>query len=184
MTNEYEKEYFNWLCEFVCDEEYDTINQQRAYSLLLEHLHARPFVAVLPRDEHRIFDGEALRNRFCEERGYSADAVQYVTAGRPCSIFELMLALAIRCEDSIMTDDSFGNRTGQWFWTMLVNLGLGHMSNSDYDEASVDYILERFVNREYGPHGEGGLFTVKEPRQDMRGVEIWYQMCWYLTENF
>lgn len=83
-----------------------------------------------------------------------------------------------------MCDDSFGNRTGEWFWTMLVNLGLGHMSNAHYDEAEVDYILERFVNREYSPQGEGGLFVVKNPQSDMRKVEIWYQMCWYLTENF
>lgn len=184
MTNEYEKEYFDWLCNFVCDEEYDTINQQKSYSLLLEHLHSRPFVAIIERDEHRISDGLTLRKRFCDECGYPESVLQAVTDGHTCSIFELMLALAIRCEESIMTDESFGNRTGQWFWFMVVNLGLGHMSNADYDEASVDYILERFVNREYSPFGEGGLFTVKEPRQDMREVEIWYQMCWYLTENF
>ena len=184
MMSDYEKEYFEWLCNFVCDEEYDSINQMRSYSKLFEHLHMRPFVATLDRDEHRISDGLELRMRFCQEMGYFPEIQGQITNGRPCSIFEMMLALALRCEETIMDDDDYGNRTGQWFWIMLVNLGLGHMSNQDYDEASADYILERFVNREYNPYGEGGLFVVHNPRQDMRTVEIWYQMCWYLSENF
>lgn len=184
MDNQYEKEYFDWLCSFVCDDEYDQINQSKSYSYLLEHLYARPFIAVVPRDTHRIYDGVKLRSRFCTDHGYSEDMLADTMDGQSCSIFEMMLALSLRCEDTIMCDDSFGNRTGEWFWTMLVNLGLGHMSNAHYDETEVDYILERFVNREYSPQGEGGLFVVKNPQSDMRKVEIWYQMCWYLTENF
>lgn len=184
MMTDYEKEYFEWLCNFICDEEYENINRQRSYSKLLQHLHMRIFEPVVPRDEHRCVDGESLRMRFCNEMGYYPDIQGQLTCGRPCSIFEMMLALALRCEETIMDDDDYGNRTGQWFWMMLVNLGLGHMSNVNYDEAAVDDILDRFINREYSPYGDGGLFTVKNPRQDMRSVEIWYQMCWYLSENF
>ncbi len=184
MSKNYEKEYFNWLCSFICDEEYDTLNRQKSYSKLLWHIFARPFVAILDRDQHRALDGADLRIRFCKEHGYPDDIASIISNGIDCSIFEMMLALALRCEETIMDDADYGNRTGQWFWLMIVNLGLGAMSNEKYDEQTADYILERFINREYSPYGEGGLFVVHNPMRDMREVEIWYQMCWYLTENF
>ena len=36
------------------------------------------------------------------------------------------------------------------------------------------------MNREYDSDGKGGLFTVKQSKYDMRTVEIWWQMNWYL----
>ena len=65
---------------------------------------------------------------------------------------------------------------------MVVNLGLGLMTDDRFDLAKVDYILDRLISREYGRNGEGGLFTVSNPRNDMRGVEIWYQAMWYFSE--
>lgn len=44
---------------------------------------------------------------------------------RPCSVLEMIIALAIRLEEHIMDDPDIGNRTGQWFWDMIVSLGLG-----------------------------------------------------------
>ena len=37
--------------------------------------------------------------------------------------------------------------------------------------------------REYSYYGEGGLFTVHNPKFDMRETEIWYQFMWYLNEK-
>ena len=34
--------------------------------------------------------------------------------------------------------------------------------------------------REYAPDGRGGLFTIRNCEEDLRKVEIWYQLCWYL----
>ena len=36
------------------------------------------------------------------------------------------------------------------------------------------------MNRTYSPDGDGGLFTVRNCDRDLRNVEIWIQMCWYL----
>ena len=44
----------------------------------------------------------------------------------------------------------------------------------------VEDVIERFLDREYGPDGKGGLFTVRHCEYDLRDVEIWYQLCWYL----
>jgi hypothetical protein len=46
----------------------------------------------------------------------------------------------------------------------------------------VDYVLDRFLDRDYEPDGRGGLFRVKHTDEDLRFVEIWYQMNWYLDE--
>ena len=50
--------------------------------------------------------------------------------------------------------------------------------NRQYVEAAVTGLL----NREYEPDGKGGLFTIKDCDRDLRTVEIWYQLCWYLDE--
>lgn len=95
----------------------------------------------------------------------------------------MMIALAIRCEEHIMDDPDIGNRTGQWFWNMIVNLGLGSMNDSKFDRDYVEDIVQKFLDRKYSRNGDGGLFTVNRSRYDLRSVEIWYQMCWYLDEN-
>ena len=65
---------------------------------------------------------------------------------------------------------------------MLCSLGLTHMRDNVYDEMYVDRVITRLLTRSYESNGVGGLFTVEHPRRDMRLVEIWYQMCWYLNE--
>ena len=132
-------------------------------------------------DGNRAEDGIDLRYRFGREYSYPDAMIASYLDDRPCSILEMMTALAIRCEEHIMDDPDIGNRTGQWFWSMLVNLGLGSMYDAKFDRYRVDRILERLLDREYGRNGKGGLFTVNNGR-DMRTTEIWYQMNYYLSE--
>jgi len=166
--------YFDWMYKIVSDEQF---SEQFSYKKLFRRLHDTDFVYSIPKDENRAEDGKDLRRRF----GF---AVQIVGAERnlqgPCSVLEMMIALAVRCEETIMDDPSYGDRTGQWFWGMIVSLGLGAMDDSRYDEDRVDYILDKFLDREYEPNGKGGLFTIKNCETDMRDVEIWIQMLWYL----
>ena len=80
-----------------------------------------------------------------------------------------------------MYDPDLGDRTGQWFWNMIVSLGLGTMTDANYDSNYVDDILQRFMQRKYKRTGEGGLFTVPNTRQDLRDIEIWSQLTAYLN---
>ena len=98
----------------------------------------------------------------------------------PCSVLEMMVALAIRCEESIMDNPVYGDRTGQWFWNMIVSLGLGSMTDEMYDRDYVDNIVDRFLDRDYSPDGRGGLFTIRNCEYDLRDVEITHQLYWYL----
>ena len=79
-----------------------------------------------------------------------------------------------------MDDPKFGNRTGQWFWEMITNLGLGSMTDNHYDRDYVDKVIDRFLNRKYERDGRGGLFTVRNCDKDLRKVEIFFQLCYYL----
>lgn len=133
-------------------------------------LYDTEFKHIIKMDKNRADDGLALRYRYTSK----------TCLEEPCSVLEMMIALAIRCEETIMDDPKFGNRIGQWFWGMVVNLGLGSMTDNNFDKDFVDDAITRFINREYEPNGRGGLFTVKNCDTDLRNVEIWYQLCWYL----
>jgi hypothetical protein len=113
---------------------------------------------------------------------YNIDHVLDILGDEKCSVLEMMAALAIRCEESIMDDPLVGDRTKQWFWKMIVNLGLGSMTNDKFDVKYVDYVLDRFLDREYEPDGRGGLFTIRDCEDDMRDIEIWVQLNRYVNE--
>lgn len=176
---EIENAYFTWMFNIICGvKEIDA----RQYIKLLSHLYEREFVYILMRDGNRASDGIDMRYRAGRTLGLTDPEVCYGLDYRECSLLEMMVALSIRCEESIMNDPDIGDRTGVWFWTMIQNLGLLDMTNENYDQDVVDKILDRLENRQYEPDGTGGLFIVKHPRRDMRLVDIWYQLNWYLCE--
>ena len=81
-----------------------------------------------------------------------------------------------------MDDPRYGDRTAQWFWRMMSNLGLGLMTDDIYDRGLVKHKLDIFLHREYEPDGKGGLFYIRDCAEDLRKVEIWAQLCWYLDK--
>lgn len=166
-------DYFEWMLDIVCGKRY---SKNISYRKLLAHLHSIEFVYIIPNDENRAEDGISLRYRFSKEKGMH-DVPECLYG--PCSVLEMMIALAIRC-DVFMDDPEMGDRTSQWFWDMIINLGLGYMIDEKYDEDVVDEIIQRFLDRDYEPDGKGGLFRIKRCTYDLREVEIWYQLCWYL----
>ena len=56
------------------------------------------------------------------------------------------------------------------------------MSDRNYDQHAVDQAIANFLNRNYSRDGDGGLFRVRNCPRDMRTLDIWYQMCWYLND--
>lgn len=167
-------EYFDWLCEVVDSKRF---SKHVSYRKLLMHLHNIEFTWFIPYDDNRADDGIMLRRKYALAH-HDEELSDYISG--PCSVLEMMAALAIRCEESIMDDTLFGNRTGQWFWGMIRNLGLSPMNDSNFDAEFVDDVIARFLNREYEPDGKGGLFTIKNCDHDLRTVEIWRQLSWYL----
>lgn len=170
-----ENDYFEWMFNLVCD---GRLARSNSYRKLLSYLHDVEFVYIIPNDADRASDGIELRHRFAllyKDYDYVVDCLD-----GPCSVLEMMVALAIRCEVTIMDDPKVGDRTGQWFWKMVVNLGLGSMSDNRFDLDYVEFVIDRFLNREYEPDGRGGLFRVRNSDYDFRDVKIWNQLNYYL----
>ena len=167
-------EYFEWMYDLVCGGRYDS---EISFRKLLMFLHSTEFIFVLPMDENRAVDGVSLRYRFAllQDQEELADYLD-----GPCSVLEMMVSLALRCEENIMGDLEIGERTYQWFWNMIVSLGLGSMSDARFNKRQAKNIIERFLYREYDPDGRGGLFTIRDCSRDLRDIEIWLQMNEYL----
>ena len=168
--------YFEWLYNYVCK---GRVNNKVSYKKLFMQLHDIEFAFYIYNDLERARDGVDLRYRFAilmdDER------VMDILDG-PCSVLEMMVALAIRCEVTIMDDSRYGDRTNQWFWNMLTNLGISYMTDEKYDRDIVNEKVYNFMEKRYDPDGKGGLFYIKGCKEDLRDVEIWTQLCWYLED--
>ena len=171
--------YFEWMVKLVCEGRYEGPN---SYRKLLLHLHNTEFIYYLPRDGDRATDGVDLRYRFAYRNPDIRDAERYLKG--PCSVLEMMIALAIRCEEQIMVDPKIGDRTGQWFWKMITSLGLGGMIDSRFNKSYVEEVVYKFLNRDYEPDGRGGLFRINNCGRDMRELGIWDQLSYFLDNSF
>ena len=173
------EEYYKWLCRFIFT------SRRRNYKRLIRYLHGVEFTYSVLFDENRYEDGLSLRSRFAYELGYSNDYITNTMGDDPCSVLEMMIALALRCEEHIMDDIEYGDRTNQWFWTMIDNAGFGSLTDLNFNSREAEHIINRVLNRKYGPCGEGGFFYIKNNcNVDLREVELWYQLNWYLDSYF
>lgn len=173
--------YFEWMYQLVKKDINKRANKNvKIYRKLLRHLHDIEFTYTLSMDENRAVDGTNLRYRFGYDCGYDDSIIERYLIDKPCSVLEMIVALAIHCEEHIMDDPEIGNRLSVWFWNMINSLGLGRMDDHNFDAQYADFVVDRFLKREYKSNGEGGLFTVPRAKKDLTRVEIWYQMCWFL----
>ncbi len=175
------KRYFNWLCDIVGN---SYPHCERPYHKLLDYLFNVDFDFQLESDADREADGVELRYIFGSKKFIDMRIISEYLDDRPCSVLEMMVALSIRCEENIMDNPDEGKRTGQWFWNMIINLGLEPMIDDCYNKNYVSKVIDRFLKREYEPNGKGGLFYINNCYYDLRYKEIWYQMMWYLDKYY
>ena len=170
-------EYFEWLYNYVCK---GRVHSTISYRKLFMLLHEIEFTFSIRNDVNRARDGIDLRYRFAIIN--DDETLMDILAG-PCSVLEMIVALTIRCEETIMDDTRYGDRTGQWFWSMMSNLDIDHMTDDVFDREFIEEKIYTFLERRYAPDGKGGLFYIRGCVDDLRDVELWTQLCWYL-ENF
>ena len=176
LNNRVKDDYFNWLYDRVCT---GRVRKDVSYIKLFTLLHDVEFTFSIRNDNNRARDGINLRYRYAMEID---DERVLDILDKPCSVLEMMVALAIRCEESIMDDPRYGDRTSQWFWEMINNLGIGNATDERFNEELVSEVIFRFIDRDYEPNGKGGLFYMPYCDEDLRDVEIWAQLCWYLDK--
>lgn len=175
MTKTIKDMYFDWMVRKVRGE------SRRKVLMVLNNI---SFTYILPLDGNRYEDGISLRYRFGREAHIAeaiiADEIDYTS----CSVLEMMIALAIRCEEDYMSDPSYGDRSYIWFNDMLKSMGIDRMRDDVFQQPYIVDCVYRFLNRTYAPNGKGGLFTVDRPGIDMRREEIWKQAMWHLTSLY
>ena len=166
-----ERRYLTWLMGKV------SIGDE--YSELCNTMLHTDYIFLVGNDDNRATDGLSLRYEFENKYGF-VDSI-----ADECSILEMFVKLAMRCDADVMYDAEYGNRADLWFWEMLCNLGLDQFTNNYWNPLEINYILEDFNYRNYGRNGgHGCAFPVKNPLHDLRTTEIWYQMMWWLGENY
>lgn len=169
---ELNKRYFDWLCQLVHVE---------GYSMLMHLLYSIDFYALIDMDENRATDGIDLRYRFGRENDIPDSVTASLLDTHPCSVLEMMVALADRCETHIMGNPEIGDRCGQWFREMLWSLGLESETDGYFDEEYCLKTIVSFLERDYRKDGKGSLFFNRGTIRDMTKIEIWYQMMEYLN---
>lgn len=160
--------YMNWLISHI--------DKRSNYESLLSHLFNSEYRCLYELDENRAHDGVNLRYDYMNDTGDNPDI-----SGTACSMLELLISVSIRVESAASCIE-YDDRTADWFWIMIDNLGLGEFTNDRYDGRSVDYVLERFMSHMYAPNGKGSLFTINNPKTDLRNEDLWYQICGFVNQ--
>lgn len=166
--------YFEWLISKVCSTDFEYF----MYRLLLEYLYNEPFRWTIFMDQNRAADGLELRAIYTDVTGKPCGK------GGTCSVLEVLIALAIRCDQDLMYDRDIGSRAGEWFWQMISNMGLYYDDDIHFREEDAREALDRFMDRTYDRDGYGGPFYVENSPTDMRLLELWEQLNLYIEENY
>lgn len=154
-------EYYRYLYQMICGVN-ASVSKTIQWKRLTAHLFQTPFrYSYIAMDENRLEDGLSLRDRFGDYAEHSQHTLALLDQYE-CSVLEVMIALALRMEEETMASSEFGDRTNQWFWYMIVSLGLSGMTDSNYDADYVDMVLDRFMDREYSPDGNAVSFMFLE----------------------
>lgn len=169
-----EETYLTWLYARIGN--VDETRPSRMYWRLVTYLYTREFTWFVPNDDNRVEDGRYIRYEFLDDLGLAGQMGE-TWRGRSCSVLEMLMGV---CERLAFDAD----RTPQhWFWELLNNLGLSGYTDRSFNERHVEEIVNCLIERRYQPDGRGGMFPLKNPEQDQREVEIWYQMNLYLQEQ-
>lgn len=169
-------DYFTWIYETMCE------GLDESFYKLFDFLYNCQFTWSIPEDASRAVDGKNFRYQFGYLYEIPRSVIDETFGDAPASVLEVLAALAYRCENSIMTNTKLGDRTAQWFWSMLASIGVSRETDDDFDALRVQHKIHIFLNRTYKPNGKGGAFTIHDKSKDMRRVDLWYQMCYYLNE--
>lgn len=159
--------YFNWLQGLVLPLAPHYHNPE-IFTLAWE----MKYIPTIPNDQNRANDGINLRFQ------YSTTTKNGLPAIGACTMLEFLIGVSIRLNEADY-DPTMPDRVGPWFWALMDNLGI-----IEADRPWIEDSFNRINNRDYSTDGHGGLFPLRNPRENQQKVEIWYQMQAYLMENF
>lgn len=177
---QFKKDYRIWLRSYLgLDGMYD--------SFVADILYEMPFTVVdgIPGDANRFSDAWDLRDQFADANGEMLSGTEDEW---PVSVLEVLVILAMKMvylsDDSPVRNDD--DQVGYFYHEMLHNLGIDEDfgGTSESKEKLIRKVITKCLKRRYSKDGSGGLFPLRRPREDQRGVELWYQMNAYMIENY
>ena len=167
MSETLEKDYFEWLTSQIIIDGHRKVTM---YTGMLELLHQKEFVWIVPNDDNRIGDSMDLRAEFLGGAHHSFQ--------KGVSVLEVLVSLSRRMEFTVEGD------ARKWAGKLLENLDLHKMQDplSKRKVELIEEILETLVWRTYDRDGVGGFFPLAWTEDDQTKVELWYQMNAYVNE--
>ena len=168
---EWPEDYYIWLCDLV------DLEAHSGYSNLISFLYDTEFVWSVVKDSNRAGDGKQLRYDYIDCFG-DIESIDYDSMNwlnEPCSLLEMLIALARRTRIDIMPE--FGNDTADWFWIFVKNLGF-----DSYDDGCI-------FDEKFGPLFQKkvvtfGFWTTFSEKRDFSGVDIWHKLQSWLAKNY
>ena len=168
-------DYFSFLYNFGFDDE-DHYN-------LARYLHTLPYRWTLQRDENRMYDGLNMRREY---EDYLAGRDGDIPGEEEeCSMLEFFVGFSHRLVRDMMSDEDFDRK--ELLGIMLNNIDIWRWDDSRWNkkaESDIKEAIDIWVDLDYNKHGEGGLFPIAEPYDDLREVDMWVQASWWYEWNF
>lgn len=149
------------------------------YGHLFDYLHEIQFEWSIDLDENRALDGIWMRE----------DLDGFIFAN-PCSVLEMLSAFARRIDDEYIGEMNC-RKPDIIFMEMIENLNLDQFDNNFWKKvggfrckSDISEILDVWMDRKFGPLGDGSPFPLRHSLVDQSKVQIWDQMLAYLNENY
>lgn len=172
--------YKDWLYFLAFDDD----NERESYSTLLDCLNCERYSPINIRDKNRVSDSIDFRYRFGDELGIPRQVIDNELSHKEVSVLELMITLSYYCYENVSQFSlNCQMSVSSWFKDMLESLSLQCFTNRNFDPFQVHKHIQDFLLNRIDPNGKGGLFTINDPRIDMRQCELWYQMNYYINEK-
>lgn len=170
--NLYFEEYFFYLLRIVKA-------KKEQYSELLKTLHMEDYIWEVPEDRRRAMDGLSLREDFLADFCGLIDEEELISFQNfPCSVLEMLVALAIRVDEEYLSDLKEPHPE-KIFWEMIDNLGLKKYENRAFLREKVKNVISHFLKK-----SRKTVFPCqKKWPKGYEKWEIWAQMTHYLSEN-
>lgn len=181
-TEMLEHNYLMWMYHMIGDGVTNADGEPVTFYKLFRTLYDMSFTYILIMDENRLHDGLALRTRYAHETHQYPEIVLKTLRDKPCSVLEMMVALAIRISD-IMYDSNDEHDAKFWFWGMISSLQIDAVaSDESYNPDIVRVAIHWFLTRNYPNDGTGSLFPNTENLNYYNERQIWDQAMYYLHQ--
>lgn len=168
-------DYFRWLC----DEAGLFKGGMWVYTELIKSLFHKEYTYSFYSDKNRAMAGILLRAHYAQEEGIFVDDVYPGGLDSPCTVLEMLLAIARRLKFDV------GRTTPEWFWELISNLELDRFDDLSFAINCVNDILDKWMNHQYELNGKGSIFPMGD---DFTGntqvMGVWEQMNLYLQRKY